>query len=155
FWFRLTIGLSAATWLGFVLWPTGIVGLGWIGALALAVMGFVAVRSRGRRSRFLAAWWLLEVLGYFVLSPWPAVRRVIGLSVVGALLLARDAGPAARHRVRFAALWSVAFALLFQVIDTSDGVAERRAVEGVAGILRMQNLHAPVWYTGHLGMQFY
>lgn len=36
----------------------------------------------------LAGWWLIEIGGYFALSPFPAARRVLGVAVVSALLVA-------------------------------------------------------------------
>jgi hypothetical protein len=157
---RFTISLMAACWLLYRLWPGGtVVTFGWIGVLTLAAIGCVAMRSRDRRSRFLAAWWLLALAGYFLLSPWPAVRRVIGLCVVGTLVLARRIGPMpdfdTRRRVIFAAAWSVGFGVVFQVVDIADAVAERTAVEDTARLLHRQVPDADVRYTGHLGMQFY
>jgi hypothetical protein len=155
---RLVIGLIAASWIAFGALPARIT-LGWIGALALAAMLVAALRSRDRRGRFLAVWWLLELSGYFLLSPWPAVRRLIGICVVGALVLAHRLGPTpdieARRRVLFAVALSVGSGVLFQVIDTSDAAAERSAVKEVARLIQSHDANAQVWYTGHLGMKFY
>src|SRR4029079_12610932 len=90
--FRLFIGLIAASWIAFVTipaeaalpaafgnagWNVANLAFGGIGALALGTMAIAAARPRDRCGRFLTAWWLVELCGYFVLSPWPAVRRVI------------------------------------------------------------------------------
>jgi hypothetical protein len=171
---RLFIGLMAASWVTFGVlpaethlrpglgssgWSVATLAFGWIGALALGAMAFAAVCPRDHRGRFLTAWWLLELFGFFLLSPWPAVRRVIGLCIVGTLVLARQVGPTprsdARCLVRFAAAVSVAFGILFQVIDTSDALAERAAVEETARLISGEGPAAEVWFTGHFGMQFY
>jgi 4-amino-4-deoxy-L-arabinose transferase-like glycosyltransferase len=137
---------------------------GWIGGLTLAVIVADVAKSLGgpaadRRSRFLACWWVIELLGYFALSPWPAVRRLIGLSIVSALFLGRQVGrqarPAARRQLIVAVAASAAFGLMYQVIDTSDALAERQAVEQTATVLRSADDRAPVWYVGHWGVQFY
>jgi hypothetical protein len=166
--FRVMIGLITATWIAFVALPAGTtlgdwnlasLEFGWIGGLAFGTMAFVSIRSRDRQGRLLAAWWLLELSGYFALSPWPAVRRVIGLCVVGALVLASRIRPTpnaeSRRRVRYAAALSVSLGVMFQIIDTSDAVAERAAVEDTARLFQAADPVAEVWYTGHLGVQFY
>jgi hypothetical protein len=165
--FGFVIGLIAASWIAFASipaqttpgdWNVATALFGWIGALAFGAMIFASSRPPDRRGRFLAGWWLLELCGYFILSPWAAVRRVIGLSIVGALVLARRIGPTpdsqTRSRVRYAAALSVGLGVMFQVIDTSDAVAERTAVEDTARQLAAPDPGAEVWYTGHLGMQF-
>jgi len=140
-------------------WNLANLVFGWIGALALGAMVFAAIRSRDRQAQFLAAWWLLELFGYFALSPWPAVRRVIGLCVVGALVLARQIAPTTdehiRRRVKYATALSAGLGALFQVIDTSDAVAERTAVADTARLLHADDPDAEVWYTGQFGVQFY
>jgi hypothetical protein len=61
-----------------------------VGAAALQLLRRRDATDR-RADRLLVAWLLLELVGYFVISPYPAVRRVIGLSIAATLLAARAA----------------------------------------------------------------
>ena len=49
-------------------------------------------------SLFLVGWLVIELAASFVLTPFPAARRVIGISVVGMLLVARAMGLMGRIR---------------------------------------------------------
>ncbi len=78
---------------------------------------------------FLLAWLALEMGGYFVLSPFPASRRVVGLLLVFTLLVGRMAhqrGITPRAAGRVAAC-GAALALLIFVTDSLDAFAERAA----------------------------
>lgn len=176
--FRLfAVALLAAGWVALVAlsedvrvtgvgtaWSIANLLFGFTGALALGLMTWGTTRAfRDRRaallSRFLASWWLVELAGYFVLSPWPAVRRVMGLVLVGTLVfghrIGRRGDAAERRGVTACAYVSVAFGLLFQVIDTSDALAVRAAVARANALCRAEDPNAEIWYVGHWGLQFY
>ena len=137
--------------------------------VALGVAG-VAVRSlrRGasgdpRRDRVLVAWLLLELGGFFAISPYPAVRRLIGLGVAAALLAARAAalredGRDARAGVGIATALGLALGMLYFGSDLADARARRdvvaRAAERLAQ-LGVDRARETVWYIGHWEMQFY
>src|SRR5262249_44427040 len=74
---------------------------------ALAGAGGFAEAARHDVGWFLVGWLVLEVAGYFVLSPFPATRRVLGLIVAITILigywLSRAATPTTRGRA-----WAVA-----------------------------------------------
>ena len=116
-----------------------------------------------RPERWLAAWLLLELAGFFVISPYPTVRRVIGLGIVATLLAARAASRQLGERDARAGVWvatafGLALAALFFTSDLADARSRRSLVERVAQ--RLTRLGAPgphstIWYTGHWEMQFY
>ncbi len=116
-----------------------------------------------RPELLLTAWLLLEIAGYAVISPYPAVRRVIGLGIAATLLAARAAArrhgePDARAGVWIATAFGLALATLFFSADLSDARARRALVERIGQ--RLSELGArgergDIWFTGHWEMQFY
>ncbi len=93
----------------------GVFGLTLFGVLAAAAWRLCRLRRPGawrlghwRRRRveaFLALWLGLEIAGYFALSPYPAVRRVMEIGVVAVLLLGRLASRTCRSRPRVRLVW--------------------------------------------------
>ena len=139
-------------WILFVVLGAGV-------ALSAAPLVVRAFREGDRDARFLAAWVGIELVGFFALSPFLAMRRVAGLTV-GLLFLAAHA--ASRHAGglrcgRAAAVLGVALGLVFGVADLTDARARRSAFEELAGSLRASGVdfeEARVFYTGHWGFQF-
>jgi hypothetical protein len=110
--------------------------------------------------RLLAAWWLVELAGYFLLTPWPAARRVLGLVVVGTLLVGGRAAAtchtkARRRLVRTVVALSVALGLLYQAIDIDNAAAERDVVPLATEWVRARDPVGSIWFLSHLGLQFY
>lgn len=145
-------------------WTVSNLAFGWMGGLTLTLLAWLTIcsltdRRAERASRFVAAWWLLELAGYFMLSPWPAVRRIIGLVLVSALLVGRalgpDPSPLSRRRLKWVVASSIGFGVGYQAIDTCDAIAERTAVERTTARLREQKPDAEIWYVGHWGLQFH
>ena len=172
----LTVGIlscTRASWRLEVPWPSWLGGSGatypaffrlttvLFVCLGLAVVGVGAWLAwtswdRTADARFLVGWLALEVAGYFALTPFPAVRRVLGILVVLTLLAGRALS---QGRASASLVWSVGvgnavLGLLFFTVDVYDARAEmlgaRRAAEriAVAGGGR-------VWYAGHWGFQYY
>lgn len=113
-----------------------------------------------RLDLFVVLWLLGEVLGYFVLTPFPAVRRVMGVAVVATLLVGRLAArscvrPERRRLVGAAAAAGVALGFFFYGIDLRDAFAEKEAAEDAAAFVRARDPGARVWYVGHWGFQHY
>jgi hypothetical protein len=111
---------------------------------------------------FLLLWLGLEIAGYFALTPFPAVRRVLGIVVVMTLLIGRLASRTCLTRERRAlihgvALAGIALGLLFYEVNRLDAEAEKRGAEQAAAWVREQQPQAgaTVWYVGHWGFQYY
>jgi hypothetical protein len=136
----------------------------------LAAGSFAAVALRGLRGpgahepeRVLALWLAPETAGYFLISPYPAVRRVIGIGVAGSLLAARAASqrasdPDARAGIRIALAAGLLLSVLYFGADLSDARARRDLAERIAE--RLPQLGADpqretLWYTGHWELQYY
>lgn len=104
----------------------------WGAASALAVLAasvrLLLIRAEPderRTDRFLVAWLLIELAGYFVLTPFAAARRVISLAVVATLVAAR----LAQHRQTIVGLDKLALAAVILglglfAVDTWDAMPE-------------------------------
>lgn len=121
------------------------------------VLGQPFYRSQ---SVFLLAWLVLEVLAFPALTPFPAVRRVLGVMVAASLLLARLG---ARHTGR---LWregtlavlvvgNVLLGAGFWALDCQGAWAQAEAARRAAEWVRAFEPKATLWYVGHWGFQYY
>ncbi|MGC8643483.1 MAG: hypothetical protein ACP5XB_26805, partial [Isosphaeraceae bacterium] len=140
------------------------------GVTLLVVVGGIVSKSDGggptpRRAGsweagcFLASWMILEVAGYFVMSPFPAVRRIMGLVVVetlvvGSFLSRINPFPDRRALVHGITCAGVGLGLLYYTVDYLEARAPKRAVEQVLQLPRA-NPRGTVWFTGHWGFQYY
>ena len=148
----------------------GVVGL--VVFLSVAVVAWRVLRPapsepilspfmpRGRIAWFLVFWFALELVGYFVLSPFPAVRRILGLTIAATLLIGHLANSSSLEPWRWNVLrgMAVATALLglgFSGVDYLEARAEQQAAETAALRIRQQHPDADIWYTGYWGFQFY
>jgi hypothetical protein len=109
---------------------------------------------------FLTGWLLLELLGYFALTPFPAARRVIGVVVVGGLLAARALSRTERiHPERRPPSWllglGVAAGVAVAALDTLDARPEKVCAERAAAIAAVRPSGSTTWFAGHWGFQFY
>lgn len=117
---------------------------------------------------FLSLWWLIEIAGYFALSPIPAARRLPGLLIVSTLLVGRLASRtcialSCRRLLKGLVTGSVALGLLFYAVDLRDASAEKTAVERSAEKVsdlrsaagQSGSSKADVWYVGRWGFQYY
>jgi hypothetical protein len=130
-------------------------------ALALAVRRLAAEPAGPGRNdtRFLLAWLAVEAVGYLVLTPFPAARRVLGAFVVLTVLFGRLASrtcvtPGRRRLVRVILGFGVALGLAYLGIDWLGARAHRRGAEEAAAVARAGG-GGRVWYTGHWGFQYY
>jgi hypothetical protein len=113
-----------------------------------------------RVTGFLLGWLALELVGYMALTPFPAVRRVLGIVVVLAFVAGRLAAltcrsPDARRIVIGVAGYSAVLGLLVQGVDLVEARAEENAVEEAARLIRERGEGGTVWYVGHWGFQYY
>jgi hypothetical protein len=116
--------------------------------------------GRWRVEGFLAAWLGLELAGYFALSPYPAVRRVMGLTVAAALLAGRLAARTCRREPRRRLVWATALAsallgLGYFMVDFCHYRAEERIAGRVARHLARQHNGGKVWFLGNGAFEFY
>ena len=138
-------------------------GLFWIGATVAGL--FLIWRAIGNRSQnptsarlalFLILWVAVEIVGYFILSPFPGSRRLIVPLIAISLLVAH----AFEHRLSLKNVWiagalQVALALLFSVVDIFDAMR----VKQVAGLATRTIETVPArenpFFTGQFGYEFY
>jgi hypothetical protein len=142
------------------------------GALLLSV-GIITralLRPGGREDRaevvFLLGWLALEVAAYFPLTPFPAVRRVLGVVVVLTMLFGRYAarnlgGVRARQTVWGVVAFGVWLGLALFTLDYREADVQRRGAEQAAAWIRAAEQSGEygaggrVWYAGHWGFQYY
>ena len=139
------------------------VPLGLLAAAAAIALAVRALRSGDATDRVLVAWLGLEIAAYFLFSPYPAVRRVIGIGIAATLLAARATSPRAqepevRAGIRIAIAGGLAVSALFFAADLSDARARRALAARI--VERMPQLGADsgretLWYTGHWELQYY
>jgi hypothetical protein len=118
-----------------------------------------AVR-RSRDSWFVVGWVLLELAGYFALTPFPAARRVIGPTIALGVLAARVVSRVSRARPgRRPPGWVVPFGVaagvLTAALDIWDAYPEKVLAEQAAEVVRDRPPGSRVWYAGHWGFQYY
>jgi hypothetical protein len=157
--------------------PTAVfVTLGTVTALltlAAAVRLFCPDRTRSsaslgcwnqewRDSLFLMLWLLVEVTGYFLLTPFPAGRRVIVLAVVATLVAARSASYRSLRSksdcpaIIIASLSAMLAGLLLFCCDFWDALPERAAARWAANRIALESGNSgTVWFHGHWGFQYY
>ncbi len=113
-----------------------------------------------RDTWFLVLWLALEVAGYFALSPFPAVRRALGVFVVIALIAGRLAARTCHDRSRrmlacVAALVGIPLGLAYFAIDLAEARAARQGAQAAAKFVRARDDRPTIWFLGHWGFQFY
>lgn len=144
------------------------------GGMGLALFGLVVIAScqlwrspaehsnnsedSHRGDLFLVLWLGLEIAGYFGLSPYPAVRRILGVILVMVLLLGRLAarrGVDIRPASWAAAGVSAMLGLLYFGVDYHHFEVERRVTEQLAERLQQETPAGKVWYFGDGTFDFY
>jgi hypothetical protein len=156
-----------------------------MGAALLIVIGrllMLLYRSSNEQSSrdrlFLSLWLMLEIVGYFALSPFPAARRVMGLFVVVAIfqgyawkvLCPRATNDPGRHdtsppppanpkrlstSLKLSVALGVGMGILFSTIDFVDATQEKAAVRRAASIIQNEAPSPRVWFVGHWGFKYY
>ncbi len=111
---------------------------------------------------FVVLWLLLEVVGFFVLSPYSAVRRVLGIVVVATLLVARLASRSGgafpiRPAARWATAWGMALGLLYFGVDFGEAVVESRAAGDAArrALEVVGRDRSRAWFVGRWGFRYH
>jgi hypothetical protein len=119
--------------------------------------GGEAVRATWRWDAAALAWLVIELVGFWVLSPFPAARRVIGLGLALTVLsgrVASRAGSAGRRAILFATGATAALGLFYLIADYSDAFARREAVGRVVDSASGAGCET-TWYAGHWGFGYY
>jgi hypothetical protein len=119
-----------------------------------------SVADSGLTARFLVLWLAIEVAGYFAISPFPAVRRIMGIVVAATVVVGFLAGrlPPDRWRQNLTNALAAATALLglgFFGVDCCEARAQQVAAEAAAGHIRQEDAQGTIWFTGYWGFQFY
>ncbi|HYH65817.1 MAG TPA: hypothetical protein VD866_14055 [Urbifossiella sp.] len=129
------------------------------GAAVLLTALAAALRLLGRRedrdgaSWFVVGWVLLELAGYFAMTPFPAARRVIGVSLAVGVLAARVVSRTPERRpARWVVPFGVGVGVLLAALDGYDALAEKALAERAAAVIPAGSR---AWYVGHWGFQFY
>ncbi len=116
------------------------------------------LRSR-YQTIFLLLWLQLEIGGYFMMTPFPAVRRVLGVMVVLTLLVGRLVAltcqaPRTRRTVQVILAGGIVLGLAFFALDCWNARAQQTAANDAADWIEAHG-DGRVWYTGHWGFQYY
>lgn len=138
--------------------------------LAVLLRGIFRLNRQGRarhptgfpwdeKTLFLSLWLLGEIVFYFLVSPFPAMRRVIGIGAAGALLFARWVETQDRKpEAQLVALATAASLLLAGVLVAIDLQWARSVRESVTwGRAQAGDLSEgqTIWYHGVWGFKFY
>jgi hypothetical protein len=132
---------------------------GCAGVLLVRVKKGLGVRLRAD-ALFLVGWLVIEIAAALALAPFPAARRVIGVTLVAGLVVARAASRVRRTRPerappRWALAVGVAAGVAVAGIDTLDAFPEKVCAELSADVARERPDTATVWFVGHWGFQYY
>jgi hypothetical protein len=139
-----------------------------LGIIALGFLPHVDPAAK-KLSRFLVLWWCVELAGYYLLTPFGAARRLMGLTIVTHLSVARlFAQPLQNEQNREKSLINrseivmyVAISLMsgwtIAAVDWLDAQAERWCVEQASQVLQQhaEQGSSRVWFAGHWGFQYY
>ena len=150
-------------------------GFGIITVVGMMALWFASPGDAAAKqfSRFLVLWGCVELVGYYLLTPFGAARRLMGWTLVTHLAVARlyslplslplrhksimDRRPTNHTRI---AGW-VAISLLagwtIAAIDWLDAQAEKWCVEQASQALEREAQlgSGRIWFTGHWGFQHY
>ena len=153
----VTLSLLAFGLVGMVIWTT-------VGISLWKLCRFSRNPSFAQRANwFIGLWLLLEIAGFCALTPFPAIRRVLGLFLVLCLILSRFTSRTIRIESNRKLLYGViAFQILFGglywSVDYQGAVAQRRLAKDSKVWIETHSDNekaSSVWFTGHWGWQFY
>jgi hypothetical protein len=139
-----------------------IAALALVAARVLRVLPKPRPIARARRVEwFLVSWLALELGGYFMMSPFPAARRVLGLVVAGTFVCGRLASRtlrsgAGRRLIPRVVAFNAALGALFYAVDLREALSTRQAVEDAAEWVWLRSAPGSrIFYVGHWGFQYY
>jgi hypothetical protein len=103
--------------------------------------------------RFLFGWLILELIAYFVLTPFSAGRRVIGCGIAAAFCVALKKEGAVYAGMSRVWLVGPLLGFLLAGIDSWDARAERDVA--IQSEQYLNGKGGTVWFNGHWGFQYY
>jgi len=113
----------------------------------------------GALVQLLCAWLILELLGYFILSPFPAMRRMMGVQIaailVAAVALTNCVDKSSRRATWATCLLTIVLGLSVNAVDYLDARALRTAATQSVRWARKTYPQARIYYAGHWGFQYY
>jgi hypothetical protein len=109
---------------------------------------------------FLVFWFALELAGYLAISPFPAVRRIMGATVAATMLIGCLADQTPLETWRKNMLYglvvvTVLLGLGFFAVDYLEARAEQQAAFTASQWIHQEHRQATIWYAGFWGFQFY
>ncbi len=146
------IGSGYGRWM-LTIWGSAVLGV-LLGAVARSA-GRERLRGLRSPSGWLLCWFVVEIAGFFLMSPFPAARRVLGSASVGCLLLARSMK---WSRPKKGLIWltaglSAGSGCFFALTDLADAQLEPQAVRAAVEWIRTESAVGEIWYVGHWGTQ--
>ncbi|PHX63874.1 MAG: hypothetical protein CK551_03770, partial [Planctomycetaceae bacterium] len=110
---------------------------------------------------FLCTWLMLELMGYFALSPFPAVRRVIGITLVFTFLAARLLSKtqalkeSSQNLLQLIICFGISLGVLFYSVDFLDAQAAKQIAHDIKHRdwnIGKENTH---WHLTWWGLSYY
>jgi hypothetical protein len=138
-----------------------------IGIVAIVGLCFSAVQqvrqSRGQPHQFIVlliiAWMVLEIGGYFLLSPFPAMRRMMGLTIASTLLVAMSLRGredwSSRGIVIATTLCGILLGTGLNTVDYLDARGIKNAATKSVAWAKKQFPQSRIYFAGHWGFQYY
>jgi hypothetical protein len=113
-----------------------------------------------RLDRFLVLWVAIELVGYLMISPFPAVRRILGMLMAAPILFARRISFSGLSRQQLALMNALTTAgvilgLTYNAIDRRDALAEQDAFRQACALIREQNPAAVIRVCADWGIRYY
>ncbi len=114
-----------------------------------------------REELFLALWLALEIVGYFFISPFCAVRRILGMVMVIMLIVGRLSSVlSGRTHEKVSAVHAVVvlgtvLGLAISVLDIREASVAKSAALDAERWIRGKDAEARIWYVGHWGFAYY
>ncbi len=148
-----TVFWQASGWL----WAAAAVGCA--GLLLFRVKRGVGLRFSAD-SWFVVGWVVIEAVAALGLTPFPAARRVIGVTLAVGLLAARAVSRVQiAHPERRPPRWILAVGVgagvAVAALDTFDALPEKVCAERCAERIPDRPAGSTAWYVGHWGFQYY
>jgi Dolichyl-phosphate-mannose-protein mannosyltransferase len=113
-----------------------------------------------RLDRFLVLWVTIELVGYLMISPFPAVRRILGLLMATTILFARRTSFSRLSRQQLSLMNAltaagVVLGLAYYAIDRRDALAEQDAFRQACTVIRERDPAAGIRVCGDWGIRYY